>query len=121
MVFKRQNRNIKFEFECIDGEVLKYETAHSAELANKLTAIGEIDYDKKNDEEVKEILIRAYDQILGENAMDDIKELVYGGDEFTMADIIDIGVYIIEQVNKANKELDKLFSAVQDVKSEKNE
>lgn len=119
MVFKRKNNNIKFEFECVDGEVLKFETVLSEDLSNKLIDIGNIDHKNLSDEESKKILIKAYDQILGKNAMDDIKELVFGGDDFSLADIIDIGVYIVEEVNKYNEKINNLYGALDKPNGEK--
>lgn len=109
MVFKRRDNNIKFEFECIDGEILKFETVLSEDLSNKLIDIGNIDHKSLSEEESKKILIKAYDQILGSNAMDDIKDLVFGGDDFSLADIIDIGLYIVEEVNEYNNKLNNLY------------
>ncbi|MSS77378.1 hypothetical protein HV819_02255 [Anaerococcus sp. AGMB00486] len=119
MVFKRKNNNIKFEFECIDGEILKFETILSEDLANKLIDIGKIDYKNLSDEEYKNILIKAYDQILGKNAMDDIKELVFGGDDLSLVDIIDIGVYIAGEVNKYNDKINNLHGVLDKYNGEK--
>ena len=113
MAFKRQKRQvIKFEFEYqdINGDTqfLKYEIEHDTDLAKKLTAIGELDFEKMSSSESKEALRKAYDTILGLGAMDDIQEKVFEGDELLLPDYLSIGNYLVEEVDKANKELEKL-------------
>ena len=113
MAFKRQKRQvIKFEFEYIDEkqgtDYLKYESEYDTELAKKLTDIGELDFDKMSSNESKQALRKAYDTILGLGAMDEIQKKVYEGDELLLTDYLSIGNYLVEEVDKANKELEKL-------------
>lgn len=123
MAFKRQKRQvIKFEFEYInkkqETDYLKYETEHDSELAKKLTAIGELDFDKMTSNESKEALRKAFDTILGIGAMDDIQEKVFEGDELLLTDYLSIGNYLVEEVDKANKELEKLTNSFNFIKNE---
>ncbi|WP_311538316.1 hypothetical protein [uncultured Anaerococcus sp.] len=116
MAFKRQKRQvIKFEFEYqdINGDTqfLKYEIEHDTDLAKKLTAIGELDFEKMSSSESKEALRKAFDTILGLGAMDDIQEKVFDGEELLLTDYLSIGNYLVEEVDKANKELDKLTNS----------
>lgn len=113
MAFKRQKRQlIKFEFEYQDvngdTQTLNYEIEHDTDLAKKLTAIGELDFEKMSSNEAKEALRKAYDTILGFGAMEDIQEKVFGGDELLLTDYLAIGNYLVGEVDKANKELEKL-------------
>ncbi|MDY6127411.1 hypothetical protein [Anaerococcus sp.] len=118
MAFKRQRRQlIKFEFEYYDvvnreTKNLTYEIEHDTDLAKKLTAIGELDFEKMSSTEVKEALRKAFDTILGLGAMDDIQAKVFEGDELLLADYISIGNYLMEEVDKANKELEKMFRTI---------
>lgn len=116
MAFKRQKRQvIKFEFEYINDkqetDYLKYETEYDSDLAKKLTAIGELDFEKMSSSESKEALRKAYDTILGLGAMDDIQAKVFEGDELLLPDYLSIGNYLVEEVDKANKELEKLTNS----------
>lgn len=113
MAFKRQKRyliNFEFEYQDINGDTkcLTYAIEHDTDLAKKLTAIGELDFEKMSSSESKEALRKAYDTILGFGAMDKIQEKVFGGDELLLTDYISIGNYLVEEVDKANKELEKL-------------
>ncbi|WP_276862552.1 hypothetical protein [Anaerococcus tetradius] len=117
MAFKRQKRQlIKFEFEYQDvnddTQALNYEIEHDTDLAKKLTAIGELDFEKMSSSEAKEALRKAYDTILGFGAMDDIQEKVFGGDELLLTDYLAIGNYLVSEVDKANKELEKLTNTL---------
>ena len=118
MAFKRQRRQlIKFEFEYYDvvnreTKNLTYEIEHDTDLAKKLTAIGELDFEKMSSTEVKEALRKAFDTILGLGAMDDIQAKVFEGDELLLADYISIGNYLMAEVDKANKELEKMFQTI---------
>lgn len=110
MVFKRKPRKvIRFEFEKTNKDILAFETVHSSELADKLIEIGEIDQGEMSLEEAQGIYRKAFDAILGKGAMDKIQEEVYGGDKLLSTDYLDIGIYIFEQIDKANKELDKAY------------
>ena len=116
MGFKRQKRQvIKFEFEYTnekqETDYLKYETEHDSELAKKLTAIGDLDFEKMSSNESKQALRKAYDTILGLGAMDDIQAKVFEGDELLLPDYLSIGNYLVEEVDKANKELEKLTNS----------
>lgn len=116
MAFKRQKRQvIKFEFEYInekqETDYLKYETEYDSELAKKLTAIGELDFEKMSLNESKQALRKAFDTILGLGAMDDIQAKVFEGDELLLPDYLSIGNYLVEEVDKANKELEKLTNS----------
>lgn len=123
MAFKRQKRQvIKFEFEYQNEKqetlYLKYETEHDSELAKKLTAIGELDFDKMTLNETKQVLRKAYDTILGIGSMDDIQKKVFEGDELLLPDYLSIGNYLVEEVDKANKELEKLTNSFNFIKKE---
>lgn len=113
MAFKRQKRQvIKFEFEYTnekqETDYLKYESEYDTDLAKKLTDIGELDFEKMSSNESKQALRKAYDTILGLGAMDDIQAKVFEGDELLLTDYLGIGNYLIGEVDKANKELEKL-------------
>lgn len=113
MAFKRQKRyliNFEFEYQDLNGneQFLRYEVEHDTDLAKKLTAIGELDFKKMSSSEAKQALRKAYDTILGFGAMDKIQEKVFGGDELLLTDYISIGNYLVEEVDKANKVLEKL-------------
>lgn len=110
MVFKRKPRKvIRFEFEKTNKDILAFETVHSSELADKLIEIGEIDQGEMSLEEAQELYRKAFNAILGKGAMDKIQEEVYGGDKLLSTDYLDIGIYLFEQIDKANKELDKAY------------
>lgn len=113
MAFKRQKRyliSFEFEYQDLNGneQFLRYEVEHDTDLAKKLTAIGELDFEKMSSSEAKQALRKAYDTILGFGAMDKIQEKVFGGDELLLTDYISIGNYLVEEVDKANKVLEKL-------------
>lgn len=113
MAFKRQKRqliNFEFEYQDINGDIqyLKYEIEHDTDLAKKLTDIGKLDFNTMSSAEAKQALRKAYDTILGFGAMDKIQEKVFGGDELLLTDYLAIGNYLLEEVDKANKELEKL-------------
>lgn len=113
MAFKRQKRhliNFEFEYQDINGneQLLRYEVEHDTDLAKKLTDMGELDFEKMSSSEAKQALRKAYDAILGFGAMDKIQEKVFGGDELLLTDYISIGNYLVEEVDRANKELEKL-------------
>ena len=118
MAFKRQKRQlIKFEFEYNDvvnreTKNLTYEIEHDTDLAKKLIAIGELDFEKMSSSEAKETLRKAFDTILGLGAMDDIQAKVFKGDELLLTDYISIGNYLMSEVDKANKELEKMFQTI---------
>lgn len=110
MAFKRQKRyliNFEFEYQDLNGneQFLRYEVEHDTDLAKKLTAIGELDFKKMSSSEAKQALRKVYDTILGFGAMDKIQEKVFGGDDLLLTDYLGIGNYLIEEVDKANKEL----------------
>ena len=113
MAFKRQKRyliNFEFEYQDIHGDTKSLTSVieHDTDLANKLRAIGELDFEKMSSSEAKQALRKAYHTILGFGAMDKIQEKVFGGDELLLTDYISIGNYLVEEVDKANKELEKL-------------
>lgn len=113
MAFKRQKRqliNFEFEYQDIndDTKYLRYEIEHDTDLAKKLTDIGKLDFTTMSSAEAKQALRRAYDTILGLGAMDDIQEKVFRGDDLLLTDYLGIGNYLIGEVDKANKELEKL-------------
>lgn len=116
MAFKRQKRQvIKFEFEYTnekqETDYLKYESEYDTDLAKKLTDIGELDFEKMSSNESKQALRKAYDTILGLGAMDEIQEKVFEGDDLLITDYLSIGNYLVEEVDKANKELEKLTNS----------
>lgn len=116
MAFKRQKRQvIKFEFEYTnekqETDYLKYESEYDTDLAKKLTDIGELDFEKMSSNESKQALRKAYDTILGLGAMDEIQEKVFEGDALLITDYLSIGNYLVEEVDKANKELEKLTNS----------
>ncbi len=113
MAFKRQKRhliNFEFEYQDTNGneQFLRYEVEHDTDLAKKLTDMGKLDFNTMSSAEAKQALRKAYDTILGFGAMDKIQEKVFGGDELLITDYLGIGNYLLEEVDKANKELDKL-------------
>lgn len=113
MAFKRQKRhliNFEFEYQDLDGneQFLRYEVEHDTDLAKKLTDMGKLDFNTMSSTEAKQALRRAYDTILGLGAMDDIQKKVFGGDDLLLTDYLGIGNYLIGEVDKANKELEKL-------------
>lgn len=116
MAFKRQKRQlIKFQFEYInekqETEYLTYEIEHDSDLAKKLTSIGDLDFKEMSSSESKQALRKAFDTILGLGAMDNIQEKVFDGDELLLTDYLGIGNYLVEEVDKANKELEKLTNS----------
>ena len=113
MAFKRQKRhliNFEFEYQDLNGneQFLRYEVEHDTDLAQKLTDMGNLDFNTMSSAEAKQALRKAYDTILGFGAMDKIQEKVFEGDDLLITDYIGIGKYLIEEVDKANKELEKL-------------
>ena len=113
MAFKRQKRhliNFEFEYQDLNGneQFLRYEVEHDTDLAKKLTDMGKLDFNTMSSTEAKQALRKAYDTILGFGAMDNIQEKVFGGDELLLTDYLAIGNYLVEEVDKANKELEKL-------------
>ncbi|MDU2132925.1 MAG: hypothetical protein E7E74_10190, partial [Finegoldia magna] len=50
-------------------------------------------------------LIKAYDAMLGDGAMKVIQERVFEGDELLLTDLLDIGNYIIQEVEKMNEKI----------------
>lgn len=113
MAFKRQKRhliNFEFEYQDLNGneQLLRYEVEHDTDLAKKLTDMGKLDFNTMSSAEAKQALRKAYDTILGFGAMDKIQEKVFGGDELLLTDYISIGNYLVEEVDKANKVLEKL-------------
>ncbi|WP_105300912.1 hypothetical protein [Anaerococcus marasmi] len=113
MAFKRQKRhliNFEFEYQDLNGneQLLRYEVEHDTDLAKKLTDMGNLDFNTMSSTEAKQALRKAYDTILGFGAMDKIQEKVFGGDDLLLTDYISIGNYLVEEVDKANKELEKL-------------
>lgn len=113
MAFKRQKRhliNFEFEYQDLNGneQFLRYEVEHDTDLAKKLIDMGKLDFNTMSSTEAKQALRKAYDTILGFGAMDKIQEKVFGGDDLLLTDYIGIGKYLMEEVDKANKELEKL-------------
>ncbi|WP_299034105.1 hypothetical protein [uncultured Anaerococcus sp.] len=115
MAFKRKERKVisfDFEYEGLnDTRTLHYETEHSLKLSEDLQKIfnlasnapeGDIDT-------LREKFIKAYDLILGPGAMADIQKYVYKGDELLYTDLLDIGYYMMEEINKANKLITKEY------------
>ncbi|MBS5989565.1 MULTISPECIES: hypothetical protein [Anaerococcus] len=117
MAFKRQKRQlIKFEFEYEDEnketKYLRYEIEHNNDLANKLIEIGNLDFEKLTNDEAKKALRKAFETILSYGSMDDIQAKVFDGEELLLTDYISIGNYLISEVDKANKELEKMFQTI---------
>ncbi len=115
MAFKRKQRkiiNFDFEYKGLnDTEILHFEVEHSKELSDKLNKVIEAT-NKWNDndtEQLKEYLTEAYDTILGKGAMAEIKEKVYENDNLLLTDLLDIGYYLIEEINKANSLISKEY------------
>ena len=110
MAFKRRARSvIELEFITVDDKTLKYDVPYSQELADTLIKIGE-EMDNAEDlsvEEQKQYLIKAYEELLGKEAMAEIKEKVFGGDELEITDLVDIGLYITSVVEKKNTEMEE--------------
>lgn len=110
MAFRRKARKtINLEFITADENKLVYEVVVSQELSSKLIKFGEAveGQDDLSDEEQVEILIKFFDEILGAGAMAEIKEKVFEGDELLLTDMLDIGWYIIGEVNKFNSSIDE--------------
>lgn len=107
MAFRRRERKVvTLEFIDADEKKLVYEVPYSKELGEKLTKIGEdIDTENSTEEEQIQFLIKAYDAMLGDGAMKVIRERVFEGDELLLTDLLDIGNYIIQEVEKMNEKI----------------
>ena len=112
-VFKRKQRKvINFDFGYVeDGvdKVLHFETVHSKALADKLVDMGRLAKDDMSIEEQKEYLTRAYDEILGDGAMNTIREKLYDNEELLITDLVDIGYYLVDEVERVNKLLESEY------------
>lgn len=113
MAFRRKSNKLKFEFITADEEILAYEAEYSTELGDKLMKIGEdIDNNGYDENKQKEYLVTAYAEILGIEAMKEIKEKVFENEEFTLSDLIDIGMYIITVVEKQNQKIAESYNSL---------
>lgn len=111
MAFRRKARKtINLEFVTADEQTLVYEVEHNQALADKLITLGEsAEGQEMTEQEEKAFLVKAYDEIMGQGAMSEIKEKVFENEELLLTDLIDIGFYIIEEVEKSNEELAKEY------------
>ena len=112
MAFVRRKRNLEFEFITVNNEKLVFEAEYSSALGDKLATLGEEMQGAENmaDDEIKLYLIKAYDEILGHGAMAKIKAEVFAGDDISLQDLVDIGQYIILEVEKSNQMLAQTYS-----------
>lgn len=114
MAFRRKSRQvIELEFITEKEEKLIYEVPYSKELGDKLIKLAEeMEKIEEDDEEKqKEYLIKAYNEMLGAGAMDNIQAEVFGGDELLLSDLIDIGLYITSVVEKKNQEMEEEYQS----------
>lgn len=114
MAFRRKSRKtIELEFITEKEEKIIFEVAYTKKLGEKLVKLAEEMSDKENmsEEEQSAYLIKAYDEMLGAGAMDKIQEEVFGGDELLLSDLVDIGLYITDVVEKKNKEIAEEYQA----------
>lgn len=111
MAFRRKSRKaVKLEFLGANDERLVYEVEYSPSLGDRLTKIGkDLENSDNSEEEQKKYLIKAYDEMLGQGAMKEIQKVIFENDELLISDLIDIGFYIITEVEKKNKEIDEEY------------
>lgn len=118
MAFKRKQRKvIGFDFEYQEGnenKTLHYEAEYSMKLSKDLNdAFEKANRTPEDDlEGLKETLIQAYDAVLGEGAMAEIQKYVYDGDKLLLTDFLDIGFYMMEQINKANQLISNEYGSI---------
>lgn len=113
MAFRRKSNKLRFEFITANEEILAYEADYSTDLGNKLIKIGEdIANNEYDEDKQKEYLVTAYAEILGIEAMQEIKEKVFENEEFTLRDLVDIGMYIITVVEKNNQKIEETYKSI---------
>lgn len=126
MAFKRKERKIiNFDFEYQEDNQIKtlhFEQEHSKKLSEGLKDITSVSssWDENNQEKIKTNLIKSYDLILGDGAMDKIREKVYGNDNLLYTDLLDIGYYLLEEINKVNIKIEKEYGDKKLDKSDEN-
>lgn len=111
MAFRRKAKKvINLEFITSTDELLTYEVEYSKDLGEKLIQIGkDLDNTANSENEQKQYLVKAYGEILGLEALREIKEKVFDNEELLLSDLIDIGMYIIKEVEKTNKEIEEEY------------
>lgn len=111
MAFRRKAKKvINLEFITSTDELLTYEVEYSKDLGEKLIQIGkDLDNTANSENEQKQYLVKAYGEILGLEALREIKEKVFDNEELSLSDLIDIGMYIIKEVEKTNKEIEEEY------------
>ncbi len=111
MAFRRKTKKvINLEFITSTDELLTYEVEYSKDLGEKLIQIGkDLDNTANSENEQKQYLVKAYGEILGLEALREIKEKVFDNEELSLSDLIDIGMYIIKEVEKTNKEIEEEY------------
>lgn len=118
MVFRRKSRKVvvlDFEYEEKNQtKNLHFEIKHTERLADTLLKISS-EIEDNLDIDVKTMsnkLIEIYDEILGAGSMAMIKEKVYENDDLLITDLLDIGNYIVAQVDKVNKEIEEKYGTI---------
>lgn len=106
--FKRKERGIKLEF---GKKVFTVDVADPL-LSKKMISFGEKasnkeEMDNLSIDEQRQEIIDFYNSVLGENAYEEIKTEVFEGEEPMFEDLIDIGYFIIEEINKYNESFKK--------------
>lgn len=111
MAFRRKAKKvINLEFITSTDELLTYEVEYSKDLGEKLIQIGkDLDNTANSENEQKQYLVKAYGEILGLEALREIKVKVFDNEELSLSDLIDIGMYIIKEVEKTNKEIEEEY------------
>ena len=102
--FIRKEQGIKLEF---GSKVFVINVADS-KLNEKLIEFGKNnskveEVGKRTIEEQKQELIDFYELTLGDGAYEIIKNEVYDGEELIFEELLDIGYFLVEEVNKYNK------------------
>ena len=116
MAFRRKARKtINLEFVTADEKKLVYEIVANEKLASKLIKFGEAiqGQDNLSDEDQVKILNKFFDELLGEKAMAEIKEKVFEGDELLLTDLLDIGYYIMAEVDKYNEAISDAYPVIE--------
>ncbi len=106
--FKRKERGIVLEFGTITYRI----DPTDEKLANKLIKFGEKatnkeEIDKMSIDEQKQEMIDFYNSILGDNAYEKIKNEVFEGKELMFEELLDVGMFMLEEVNKYNNAVGK--------------
>ena len=102
--FKRRENGLKIEF---GNKIFNIDVADS-ELGKKLIDFGERasnkdEVEKLPIEEQKQEIIDFYESILGKGAYEEIKKEAFEGEELKFEDLLDVGYFLIEEINKYNE------------------